>query len=130
LNIFPDARRFDALPLGLHRETRYCCFAGDRISGESMQLYFIAAIAAVSCLALAAVSFRRPDRVFARSAAAAVLAVILPWVVAVAVGPFLGEGAGMGVAFILYAFSAAILLAAASAALGAAARRAWAAMRD
>jgi len=57
-----------------------------------------------------------------RSTVAAIGALALPYVGAFTLGPFLGEGAGMGIAFLLYALSAFILLAAVFAFLGAAAR--------
>ena len=94
-----------------------------------MSLYFTAALAVVIGLAIATAAFCWPNRVFKRSAIAAVCAVVLPFVIAFAAGPFLGDGAGMGVAFILYALSAIILLAAISASFGAAARYIWMAMR-
>lgn len=94
-----------------------------------MSLYFTAALAVVIGLAIATAAFCWPNRVFKRSAIAAVGAVVLPFVIAFAAGPFLGDGAGMGVAFILYALSAIILLAAISASLGAAARYIWTAVR-
>ena len=94
-----------------------------------MSLNFTAALAIVIGLAIAAAAFCRPNHIFKRSAIAAVCAVVLPFVIAFAAGPFLGDGAGMGVAFILYALSAIILLAAISASLGAAARYIWMAVR-
>lgn len=95
-----------------------------------MSVYFALASAGVVCLAIAAAAFCWPDRVFKRSAIAVIGAAILPFIVAFAATPFLGEGAGMGVAFILYALSTVILLAAISASLGAAARYVWAAIQD
>ncbi len=78
---------------------------------------------------IGAVAFVHPQRAFRRSAIAAVGAVTLPFVLAYALAPFLGDGAGMGVAIILYVCSAAVLLTAASASLGAAAHHFWKAMR-
>jgi len=79
---------------------------------------------------MAAASFSRPDRVFGRSAVAALCAATLPYAGAFVLAPFLGDGAGLGVALILHVLSAAILLAAISASLGAAARRVWRAMQE
>jgi uncharacterized membrane protein YozB (DUF420 family) len=95
-----------------------------------VSLYLAVSIAIVISLAIASAAFRWPDRAFERSAIAAACALILPFVVAFAATPFLGAGAGMGVALILYAMSAFILLAAISASLGAAARYGWTAIQD
>lgn len=94
-----------------------------------MSGYFIIAVAAVIGFAIAAAAFCWPNHVLLRSVVAAVCAWSLPYVATFALGPFLGEGAGLGVALILYFLSGAILLAAISAALGAAARYLWAAIR-
>lgn len=94
-----------------------------------MSVYFIIAIAVIIGLAIATAAFCWPNRVFIRSAVAAICAWALPHVAAFAIGPFLGEGAGMGVAIILYVLSATIFLAAISASLGAAARYIWMAVR-
>jgi hypothetical protein len=94
-----------------------------------VSIYVIVAIATIMALVIATASFIWPNRVYIRSAVAAICAWGLPYVAAFAVGPFLGEGAGMGVAFILYALSAVIFLAAISASLGAAARHIWMAIR-
>lgn len=93
-----------------------------------MSLYSAAAFALIIAIALATVSFYRPDRVFKRSAIAVVGAVALPYVAAFALEPFLGSGAGLGVALILYVLSGFILLGAVSASLGAAARYVWTAL--
>jgi hypothetical protein len=85
-------------------------------------------VVALAC-AVGVAAFWRPYRVFRRAVIAAVCAIALPYVIAFAAGPFLGEGAGMGVAFILYAGAAAVLLAALAAVIGAAARHAWMALR-
>lgn len=74
-------------------------------------------------------AFLRPYRVFRRSAIAAVSAIALPYIIAFTVGPFLGDGAGMGVAFISYACAVVVLLAALASVIGAAARHAWTALR-
>ena len=94
-----------------------------------MSIHVIVAIAAIVGTAIAMAAFYRPDRVLMRSAIAALCAVALPYVASYAVGPFLGEGAGFGVALILYVLSGAILLVAISAALGAATRYIWTAVR-
>jgi hypothetical protein len=85
-------------------------------------------VVALAC-AVGAAAFWRPYRVFRRAGIAAACAIAFPYVIAFTVGPFLGEGAGMGVAFILYACAAAVLLAALAAIIGAAARHAWMAVR-
>jgi len=90
-------------------------------------LILTAAIAVASVIAAAA--FRRPDGVFKRSALAVGTAVLSPYVVAFLAAPFLGDGAGMGVAFILYVVAGATLLCALAASAGAAARHAWTALR-
>jgi hypothetical protein len=92
-------------------------------------LYVVIIITFVAACAVGTAAFYHPKRVFTRSAILVASAVGAPFIIAYAVAPFLGEGAGMGVAFILYAFSAAMLLAALSAALGAAARHVWTTMR-
>jgi hypothetical protein len=93
-----------------------------------VSVYSIIAIAAVIGIGIAVAAFRWPNRVFLRSAIAVMCALALPYVVVYTIRPFLGEGAGMGVAFILYALSAAILLVAISASIGAAARHMWTAL--
>lgn len=89
---------------------------------------FAIALVAYFC-AVGALAFHRPDRVLLRSAMAVGGAIAFPYLVAFVAGPFLGEGAGMGVAFILYACAAAVLLTAVAASLGAGARHAWSALR-
>jgi hypothetical protein len=91
--------------------------------------YAVIFIVLVAACAVGTAAFYRPERVFMRSAIAAVCALGAPFIIAYAIAPLLGEGAGMGTAFILYAFSAAVLLAALSATLGAAARRVWTILR-
>ncbi len=76
-----------------------------------------------------AYAFWRPHGMF-RFAGISILAAIgLPFVVGYALAPFAGEGAGMGIAFILYALAAAIATSAISAALGAGLRMGWNALR-
>ena len=94
-----------------------------------MSVYFVVGIAVIAVIAIATLAFFWPGRVFIRSAIAAICACGLPYVAAFTIGPFLGEGAGMGVAFILYALSAVILLVAISASLGAATRYIWVAIQ-
>jgi hypothetical protein len=92
--------------------------------------YFVIIITLVAACAVGTAAFYRPARVFMRSAIAAACALGAPFIIAYAVAPLLGEGAGMGAAFILYAFSAAVvLLGALSATLGAAARHVWTTLR-
>jgi hypothetical protein len=66
---------------------------------------YVIIILAAAC-AFGAGAFCRPKRVFMGSAIAAACALGGPYIIAYAATPWLGEGAGMGVAFILYAFSA------------------------
>jgi hypothetical protein len=91
--------------------------------------YLVVIITLVAACAVGTAAFHRPERVFTRSAIAAACALGAPFIIAYAATPLLGEGAGMGTAFILYAFSAAVLLAALSATLGAAARHVWTTLR-
>ena len=76
-----------------------------------------------------AYAFWRPHGMF-RFAGISILAAIgLPFVLGYALAPFVGEGAGMGIAFILYALAAAMATLAISAALGAGLRMGWNALR-
>lgn len=88
----------------------------------------LVAIAIALILAAGVAAFWRPYRVFRRAIIAVVCAIVAPYVIAVSAGPLLGEGAGLGVALILYAFSTAVVLAALAAIIGAAARHAWTAL--
>ena len=90
---------------------------------------YVVVITLVAACAVGTAAFYRPERVFMRSAIAAACALGGPYIIAYAVTPWLGEGAGMGTAFILYAFSGAVLLAALSAMLGAATRHVWTILR-
>jgi hypothetical protein len=90
--------------------------------------YVVVIITLVAACAAGTAAYYRPERVFVRSAIAAACALGAPFIIANAVAPLLGEGAGMGAAFILYALSA-VLLAALSATLGAAARHVWTTLR-
>ena len=93
-----------------------------------MTPYVVVIITLVAACAAGTAAYYRPERVFVRSAIAAACALGAPFIIANAVAPLLGEGAGMGAAFILYALSA-VLLAALSATLGAAARHVWTTLR-
>lgn len=93
-----------------------------------MTQYFI--IGQIVLFAIGVAAFFHPHLVFKRSAIAATSAIIFPFIVAFTVGPFLGDGAGMGIAIILYVFSATVLLVAFAASLGAAARLVWMAVCD
>lgn len=84
-------------------------------------------IACLVACAVAAGAFLRPQGVFTGSAIAAAAALAAPDVIAFVAGPFLGDGAGMGVALIIYVCTAAVLVVALAASLGAAAHYAWAA---
>jgi hypothetical protein len=88
-------------------------------------------LAFATCLALGAVSygFLRPRGMFRRSALVLAAAMAAPYAIGYAVAPFLGDGAGMGVAFMLYAFAALLAATAFFLALGAAAHHAWSALR-
>jgi hypothetical protein len=88
-------------------------------------------LAFATCLALGAVSygFLRPRGMFRRSALVLAAAMAAPYAIGYAVAPFLGDGAGMGVAFMLYALAALLAATAFFLALGAAAHHAWSALR-
>lgn len=65
-----------------------------------------------------------------RFAGLAILAAImLPFVLGYGLAPFLGEGAGMGIAFMLYALAGAVGTLAVFDPLGAGLRRRWNALR-
>ena len=88
------------------------------------------AIFAITLASIAGlVAFHWPHGVFRRSAIAAAGAIAGPFAIGFALNPFLGDGAGMGVVFILATCSAVVLTTAAGAALGAAARDVWTALR-
>jgi hypothetical protein len=74
-------------------------------------------------------AFRRPRGVFRFAGIALLSAIVLPFALAYALDPLVGEGAGMGIAFILYALSAMIATLAVFAALGAGLRHGWNALR-
>jgi hypothetical protein len=89
-------------------------------------------LAFATCLALGAASygFLRPRGMFRLSALVLGAAIAAPFGIGYAVAPYLGDGAGMGVAFILYALAALLAAAAFFMALGAAAHHAWSALRN
>jgi hypothetical protein len=87
------------------------------------------AIALGIVLVFGSLSFLWPENAFRRSIWAAAVAVAGPAVIAVLADPFLGSGAGLGVALILYVLAAMILLGAFAAAAGAASRYLWDAWR-
>ncbi|MEQ1819255.1 MAG: hypothetical protein ABL871_11665 [Terricaulis sp.] len=70
-------------------------------------------------------AFSRPRGVFKFAGVAVVAAVSLPFVLGYGLAPFVGDGAGMGIAFILYAVSAMIATLAIFGALGAGVRHGW-----
>lgn len=74
-------------------------------------------------------AFCRPRGVFRFALIAIPAAIVLPFTLAYALAPFAGDGAGMGIAFILYALSAMIATLAAFGALGAGLRRGWNALQ-
>ena len=76
-----------------------------------------------------AYAFWRPRGIFRFAGIAILAAISLPFVLGYALAPLVGEGAGMGIAFILYAMAAAIATLAVSAALGAGLRMGWNALR-
>lgn len=84
------------------------------------------ALAAVGAVIFA---FYRPRGVLRLAALAIVAAVVLPFILGYGLSPFIGEGAGMGVAFILYALSAMIATLAIFGALGAGLRHGWNALK-
>lgn len=77
----------------------------------------------------AAFAFWRPRGAFRFAALALVAAIVTPFALAYGLSPFLGSGAGMGVAFLLYALSALLATLAVFAALGAGLRHSWNALR-
>ncbi|MFN3959638.1 MAG: hypothetical protein ACK4NP_06970 [Parvularculaceae bacterium] len=76
-------------------------------------------------LMLGAASFRAPAGVYRKAGLGLVLGIGGPIALACALSPFLGDGAGLGIALILYVWSALVLAAAFSAALGASFRHLW-----
>jgi hypothetical protein len=83
----------------------------------------------LSAIGAAAYAFWRPRGVFRFAGIAILVAIAAPFVLAVLIGPFLGSGAGMGVALILYALSAFSGAIALSATVGAGARYGWNTLR-
>ncbi|OQW60449.1 MAG: hypothetical protein A4S17_00730 [Proteobacteria bacterium HN_bin10] len=73
--------------------------------------------------------FCRPRGVLRYAGLALLAAIVLPFVLGYGLAPFVGEGAGMGIAFILYALSAMIATLAVFSALGAGLRHGWNALR-
>ena len=82
-------------------------------------------LAIVLSVSVGGISFLWPANAFRRGAWAVVCALVGPLVVGFLIEPFLGSGAGLGVALILYFFAAAILLGAVAAIVGAASRHLW-----
>ncbi len=85
------------------------------------QIFLLLVIAAL----LGAIGFaawRRPDRVYRRSGLALVAAIGLPVPLAYVLSPFLGDGAGLGVALLIYAAAGVTTVAALAAAFGASVR--------
>jgi hypothetical protein len=78
-------------------------------------------VLALSAGAVSATTFGylRPRGVFRGAALLVAFALVFPFAVALLAGPFLGSGAGLGVALILYAVSALVMAAALFAAIGA-----------
>lgn len=74
-------------------------------------------------------AFCRPRGVLRFAAIAILAAIVLPFVLGYGLAPFVGEGAGMGIAFILYALSAMIATLAIFGALGAGLRHGWNALK-
>lgn len=77
----------------------------------------------------AGMAFWRPRGAFRIAGLTLAAAFVLPLALGFALMPFLGSGAGMGVALILFVLAATIAAVAASAALGAALRYGWNALR-
>lgn len=80
-------------------------------------------------LAAAVFGFWRPRGIFRLAGLGALAAIVTPFLIAYGVGPFLGSGAGLGAALILYAGSAFVMTLAVFAALGAGFRHGWNALR-
>jgi hypothetical protein len=91
--------------------------------------YLFIAAAFFVAFAAGVAAFLRPRRVILRSVIAVACALVAPFVIAYLAAPFLGDGAGMGVAFILYAGTALVLLIAFAAILGVATRHIWTVLR-
>ncbi|MEQ1819197.1 MAG: hypothetical protein ABL871_11365 [Terricaulis sp.] len=82
-----------------------------------------------AALAAAAFGFWRPKGILRLAGLGALLAIVAPFVIAYGIGPFLGSGAGLGAALILYAGAAFTLTLAVFAALGAGLRHGWNGLR-
>lgn len=94
-----------------------------------MTPYLLIAAAFFVAFAAGVAAFLRPRRIILRSVIAAASALVAPFVIAYLAAPFLGDGAGMGVAFIRYAGTALVLLVAIAAILGVATRHVWTVLR-
>lgn len=90
-----------------------------------LTLTTVVILALILSVSVGAISFLWPANAFRRGAWAVVSALAGPIVVGFLIEPFLGSGAGLGVALILYFFAAAILLGAVAAIVGAASRYLW-----
>lgn len=76
-------------------------------------------------LAIGVASFRAPDGVFRKAGLGLVVGIGGPVALAFSLSPFLGDGAGLGIALILYVWSALVMTAAVAALLGASFRHLW-----
>lgn len=72
-----------------------------------------------------AYAFWRPRGMLRFSGLAILAALALPFVLGYGLAPFVGEGAGLGMAFILYTLSAALATVAIFSAVGAGLRLGW-----
>jgi hypothetical protein len=72
--------------------------------------------------AIGLAAWRRPDQVYKRSGLAIIAAFGLPVPLAFALSPFLGEGAGLGAALLIYAVAGATAVTALAAVFGATVR--------
>ena len=84
----------------------------------------IFAMAAVTVIlgAIGFAAWRRPDRVYRRAGLALAAALCLPIPLGYLLSPFLGDGAGLGAALLIYAAAGVTIVAALAAAFGATVR--------
>ncbi len=89
----------------------------------SFGLFFM--IVCAGALAIGVAAFRAPDGVFRKAGLGLVVGVGGPLALAFLLSPLLGDGAGLGIALILYVWSALVMTAAVAALLGASFRHLW-----
>lgn len=89
----------------------------------SFELFFM--VVCAGALAIGVASFRAPAGVYRKAGLGLVFGIGGPLALVFSLSPFLGEGAGLGIALILYVWSALVIAAAVSAFLGASFRHLW-----